>query len=163
MKIAALTVCLSASASLAAITHFYADLSGLNEVPANASPAVGTMTGQYDDVANTFSFSWSITDNLVGNPASPGSHIHRAPAGSNGPIQFGFNNPDGTWPLNGSATWTNISQQNIDALFNEGLYINFHTTSFPGGEVRGQIYIVPAPGAAALIGLGALGMIRRRR
>jgi hypothetical protein len=154
-------IVIAAGAASAAEFVFYANISGLNEVPPNNSPALGFMAGVYDDVANTFSFSWVITDNLVGTPSSPGAHIHNAPAGSNGPIVFGFSNPDGSWALDGAAVWSGLSQANIDALFASELYINFHTTAFPGGEVRGQI--VPAPGAIALAGLGLLCSARRRR
>lgn len=145
----------------AEVTQFHADIDGVQS--GSGSPAVGNLTGQYDSVAYTFSFSWSISDDLIGSPAAPGSHIHRAPAGSNGPIVFGFNNPDGTWPLAGSATWSGMTGDNVNDLFAGNYYVNFHTTQFPGGEVRGQIYVVPAPGAAGLLLVGSLGIIRRRR
>lgn len=149
-----------AGAASAAEFVFHAYISGLNEVPANNSPALGFMAGVYDDAANTFSFSWVITDNLIGVPASPGAHIHNAPAGSNGPIVFGFSDPDGSWALNGEAVWSGLSQDHVNALFAGNLYINFHTTTFPGGEVRGQI--VPAPGCIALAGAGLFFASRRR-
>jgi hypothetical protein len=159
---AAIAVVISAAgAASAAEFVFYSFISGLNEVPANNSPALGFMAGVYDNVANTFSFNWVITDNLIGTPASPGAHIHFGAAGTNGPVVFGFNNPDGTWALNGSAVWSNLSQVNIDALFAGNLYINFHTTAFPGGEVRGQI--VPTPGVLAMAGAGLAFAARRRR
>jgi len=142
-------------------TQFTAVLSGAFEVPSNDSPAIGSMLGTYDSVANTFSFSWEISDNLLGMPSSPGAHIHNAPFGVNGPVVFGFNNPDGTWPLVGSAVWTDISAALVDELFAGNLYLNFHTTEFPGGEVRGQI--VPTPGAAGILAGAALMGLRRRR
>ena len=157
---AGLTIAL-ATAAHADEFDFFATIDGSQEVPPNGSPAIGALTGTYDDVANTFSFSWDISDNLIGDPSSPGAHIHMAPAGQNGPIVFGFNNPDGTWPLSGSAVWTDLSPDDVDALFAGGLYVNFHTTEFPGGEVRGQI--LPTPSAITLLALGALGAARRRR
>ncbi len=107
------------------------------------SPATGLLTGVYDDVANTFTFEWTITDNLIGNPSSPGAHIHAAPAGSNGGVVFAMSG--GAWPLSGNATWSGLSGANVNALFNGGLYANFHTSAFPGGEVRGQIFEVEPP------------------
>lgn len=152
----------AAATASADLFQFTASPSGDQEVPPSGSPATGTMTGVYDDVANTFSFEWSVMD-LLGTPASPGSHIHNAPAGSNGPIVFGFNNPDGSWPLMGSATWSGLSPDEVQALFDGNLYINFHTDQFAPGELRGQITLVPAPGALALVGVGGLAALRRRR
>lgn len=142
-------------------TQFTAVISGLFEVPANDSPAIGSMFGTYDADANTFSFSWEISDNLLGMPSSPGAHIHNAPPGVNGPVVFGFNEPDGTWPLVGNAVWTDLSAEMVDELFAGNLYLNFHTTAFPGGEIRGQI--VPTPGAAGVLAGAALMGLRRRR
>ncbi len=154
----------AASASIAAADQFLfaTDLSAANSNPPVNSSATGTFTGVYDDVANSFSIQWSITG-LIGMPSSPGSHLHNAPLGSNGPVVFGFNNPDGTWPTSGSATWMNVPANMVSELFAGNLYANFHTTDFPSGEVRGQVRLVPAPGAAALGGCAALLLVRRRR
>jgi hypothetical protein len=127
----------------------------------NDSPATGTMTGTFDPDAMSFSFSWDISDNLIGVPQMPGAHIHEGAEGESGPIVFGF--ADDEWDLTGSATWEDMSQANVDALMAGNLYINFHTTEYPAGEVRGQINKIPAPGAAAIFGLGGLAIARRRR
>lgn len=161
MKISAFVALVGiATLASAETTDFYAHIDGVQS--GTGSPALGELNGTYDSVANSFSFTWNISDDLIGNPASPGSHIHRAPLGSNGPIVFGFNNPDGTWPLNGSATWTGLSDTNVADLFAGNFYVNFHTSQFPSGEVRGQIFVVPAPGSAALLLIGAAARRRRR-
>jgi len=149
-----------ASVAAAEVSLFEATIDGIQA--GTSSPAVGNLTGTYDSLANSFSFSWSISDDLIGAPASPGSHIHRAPAGQTGPIVFAFNNPDGTWPLSGSALWTGLSSDNVADLFAGNLYVNFHTSAFLAGEVRGQILLVPAPGAGFLLAAGMV-MTRRRR
>jgi hypothetical protein len=49
---------------------------------------------------------------------------------------------------------------------NSGLwYVNIHTTTFGGGEIRGQIVLVPEPTSAALIVLGCVctGVYLKRR
>jgi hypothetical protein len=48
------------------------------------------------------------------------------------------------------------------ALAAEEAYLNIHTTSVPGGEIRGFLTPVPAPPAVVLVGLGA-GCVAVRR
>lgn len=157
----------ASTATVASADHLFefgAIINGDQQVPANASPAMGNMTGTYDSIANSFTFSWDISDNLIGMPSSPGAHIHQGAAGTNGPVLLAFNNPDGTWGLSGSDTWTDLTDSQVDALFNGGLYLNFHTDDFPGGEVRGQIFAIPAPGATGILaGAGLMALRRRRR
>ncbi|MGH7231033.1 MAG: CHRD domain-containing protein [Nitrospiraceae bacterium] len=120
------------------------------------------------------------------------AHIHAGPnvtPNTNGPVVWGFfgtpfndNNPNdvvvnpfstgvggtisGKWDaLEGNNTTLTAQLSNIQ----EGRsYINFHTTQFPGGEVRGAITVVPEPSALVLFGTGAVGLfgldrLRRRR
>lgn len=154
---------LLAGPAAADITFFAGSIDSMQAVPLTPSPATGSFQGQYDSDANTFWFSWDISDNLIGTPSSPGAHIHLGGVGQTGPVLFGFNEPDGTWDLSGWAMWTDLEPSQVDALFNDGLYLNFHTTEYAAGEVRGQINLVPAPATACLIGLGGLVATRRRR
>lgn len=137
--------------------------SGVQQATDSGSPAMGTLEGTYDSIANTFAFNWSISDDLIGLPSSPGAHLHMAPAGSAGPVVFAFNDPDGGWDLSGSATWTGLSTDQVDALYAGNIYANFHTDAFPAGEVRGQISVVPSPGGTAALAMMGMGAIRRRR
>jgi hypothetical protein len=147
----------------AGVSFFSAVINNNQAVPMTDSPATGTLEGTYDSDTNTFEFSWTITPELVGLPASPGAHIHDGDFGDTGPIVFGFSEPDGTWDLSGSATWTDLSEDDVSSLFDNGLYVNFHTTEFPSGEVRGQINLVPTPGSVAVLGIAGLAFSRRRR
>lgn len=160
---AASAVCalvVTAGLASAQVTLFSSTLSGANEVPAVATPATGLLLGSYNASTNSFSFNWSISG-LIGNPTV--SHIHEAPVGVNGPVRFGFNSPGPTYPLIGSATWTGLTPTQVTTLFNGGFYVNFHTSTFGPGEVRGQITVIPAPGAVGLLALAGLCATRRRR
>jgi len=70
-------------------------------------------------------------DHDVRNTVS--GHIHLAPPGSPGSIQFPFANANA--PIN--ETW-NIDTTSIKNLFNGQLYANIHSMAFSGGEIRGQ-------------------------
>ncbi|MHA7813225.1 MAG: CHRD domain-containing protein [Phycisphaerales bacterium] len=151
-------------ASAGNLQEFSAIINGDQQVPDPVvTDAMGTLNGVYDADLNEFSFNWVIMGDLDGAPSSPGAHLHNGPAGTNGPVVFAFNNPDGTWELSGSATWTGLSQSEVDALFAGEIYANFHTDTFPGGEVRGQVLAVPTPGAVTFLGMGGLALTRRRR
>jgi hypothetical protein len=106
------------------------------------------------------------------------AHIHRAPFGSNGPVVFGFVGPNSDTngdlvidPVAGPITsaWDLTEGNNttlaaeLANLFADGLYINIHTNEFRGGEIRGQILLVPTPAAGTLLAGGMLLLTRRRR
>ena len=157
LAVAALATAPSANAALILFT---ANLTGLQEVPANASPASGNGTALLDNVANTITVneSWS---GLVG-PATA-SHIHTGAVGVNGAVTFAFASVP-------AATSGSIPQQvfamtaaQITALTTGGMYMNIHDAVFPGGEIRGQLLAVPEPSTAALLVAAALGMAARRR
>jgi hypothetical protein len=64
--------------------------------------------------------------------------------------------------FSGSATITDTQESQLLA----GLwYMNIHTATSAGGEIRGQVYavVVPEPSTAALLGLGLIALARSRR
>jgi hypothetical protein len=69
----------------------------------------------------------------------------------------------GTWNLTeGNATTLTAQIPNILAGRS---YINFHTTQFGGGEIRGAITAVPDPSTILLVieGLGMVVRAKRKR
>ena len=154
---AALAVLSSAApANIRTLTAF---LSGLNEVGPNASPAAGVGSVVLDDSALTI----TVNESWAGLTApATASHIHGpAPAGVNAGVLFPFSAVPaataGAIPQQVfSITPTQVTQ------FDSGLmYMNVHTSTFPGGEIRGQL--LPEPGSLALAAVAGSALIARRR
>lgn len=124
------------------LTIWQADLSPSNEVPARPTAASGTAGIAFDGTTVTYTVELhNITSVLFG-------HIHSGAAGVNGPVRvFLFPGPttgavDGVL-VQGSFTAADMRpgitfEQLIEEMRAGTAYVNFHTTQFPGGEVRGQ-------------------------
>ncbi len=70
----------------------------------------------------------------------------------------------GKWDLLEGNAGTTLTAQLPNILTGHS-YINFHTTQFGGGEIRGNIVAVPEPETYSLMlaGLGAVFLARRRK
>lgn len=163
--------------------------------PAGAS---GSANFVLNDAGTALSFSTIVNGIDFTGSQTPGTtadnltnaHIHApGPPGVAGPVVWGFigtpfndTSPNDvvvtpfTSGVGGTVTGTwNAAEGNnttlgaqVPALLAGNAYINFHTTGFPGGAVRGQIVVaaIPEPVTLALMGAGLLatgGMARRRR
>jgi hypothetical protein len=66
----------------------------------------------------------------------------------------------GTWDATeGNGAGVNLSNQ-LPFILDGRSYINFHTTQFGGGEIRGNITNIPEPSTLALLGFGVVGLMR---
>lgn len=143
--------------ALAPALDFFGTMDGLQEVPPNASQGIGSFTGTLSGLNIT------ITGTFSGLTAPvTAAHIHGpAMPGVNGPVIMALTIDNATsGSFSGNGTFT--AQQAMDLA--AGLhYVNIHNAAFPGGEIRGQIQVVPEPATMAVMGLGAAALIRRRR
>lgn len=94
-------------------------------------------------------------------------HIHNGPVGVNAPIVIPFNqesffSDDGMGGLSINIADVPFSNENLDDLTADSLYLNLHTLDYGSGEIRGQLSAVPEPASIALLG-GMLGMVGMRR
>lgn len=77
--------------------------------------------------------------------------------GVGGTVTGKWDQPEG----NPEPTQTLTAQ--LSNLRTQHAYLNFHTTQFGSGEVRGTIILVPEPAAAGLAALAGFGALARRR
>lgn len=147
----------------AATYNFTVFLTGLQEVPANGSTAAGGGIATFDDSANTIDLSVFFVG--LASPASA-SHIHVGAPGVNGGVIVSFvpYTPAATF---GSIVGTGLAfpTANIPDLMAGNTYFNIHDSSFPGGEIRGQLMpvVVPEPSVFALAGFGIAALMFRAR
>jgi len=123
----------------ATVYPFTATYQGSQEVPANNSTATGTITGTYDDATNTISFS--ITFSGLGSNAMA-AHFH-GPAfpGISAAVTYahaGF--PTGVTSGTLATTTQVITDAQEKDLLAGKWYSNIHSTNFPNGEIRAQIF-----------------------
>ena len=177
-------VTLTASAAQGAIVQYAATLSGPSESPPNSSPATGSATFDFDTVTHLLTISVNFSG-LLGTTTVAHIHADTAVAGTgtagvaSGLTSWttGLQSGSYTSTINmlSSATYgasytaahggTAASAETdlLSAMSIGKAYLNLHTTAYPGGEIRGFITLVPAPGMLSLIGMcGALTGRRRR-
>lgn len=146
---------------------------------ANFTPGSGGLRASalvFDDVTRSLSINvgWGSANgftDLSGN-ATVG-HIH-GPT-TNGGIASFTQNASVRYGLDNLAGWNNsassggflgsvtINAGDVAALFDGRFYINIHSAANGSGEIRGNIVLIPAPGAAACFGLAGLVALRRKR
>lgn len=111
------------------------NLSGGQEVPMVMTDSSATATVQIDE--SLPSFSVTLDASMVDGATA--AHVHAGTIGMNGGVAYPLvNQGDGIFTL----AATDLTQASLTALESGQWYLNVHTPSNPGGEVRGQI--VPA-------------------
>ncbi len=120
---------------------FTARLDASQEGLADTSHAVGT--GSFGITPGRDTINYSITYyGMSGNTTA--GHFHVAPAGAAGGVVKSITGATGpATTLIGNWTTTDatqaLTQANAESLFVGHMYVNFHTSLFPGGETRGQL------------------------
>ncbi|MEP0517739.1 CHRD domain-containing protein, partial [Dokdonia sp.] len=125
-----------------------AELTGFQEVPSISSEADGRIYVTYNG-EGSFSVGGTFND-LSGDlflPAAGGIHLHMAHAGINGPVEF-IITPDVASDnrnavIRPSENTFAINDTQLEVLLSRGanrsFYLNIHSETFQGGELRGQV------------------------
>ncbi len=120
-----------ASAASATTHTFSVSLDGSQEVPPTGSPAFGSATVFLDTVANTMTVDLTFSGLVATQTAA---HLHGPAAqGQNAGVLVGF-------PIGNLVGQVFPITDTIEGHMLSGLtYINVHSTTFPAGEIRGQL------------------------
>jgi len=139
--------CLIAGSASAVVTEFsfINGMTGANESTPNASAgSVIINTLQYDDAVGsfgTFTVDLSFSD-LTTNATASHIHGYAAEGVNAGVLQALTADTSTTGSITGS--WTLPDATAVTNLFSDLTYINLHSTTFGGGELRGQLTAVAA-------------------
>jgi hypothetical protein len=150
----ALAVILSAQSASAQTISMVATLTGGDENPPVLTGAVGTAELQIDPIAREIEVTIRVFNLPTGSTAG---HIHAGPRGVNGPVVVDFPIPTGrtgdfglTFRVGPNSMRPNAGvgvvsfDDVIQTITGGGGYVNIHSTTNPGGEIRGQLTLRPA-------------------
>jgi len=163
--IACLSLLAVQTASQAVIINYQFALTTDQEVqsPPVVSSASGFAEVSVDTATNQI--TWNVTfQDLAGTYIN--AHFHGPAAGGvNAGVMFGIHDANLVGETSGQLTGFTMVDPAITQNILDGLaYINIHSSSYPGGEIRGQV--VPEPGTyalfAGLFALAGAGWVRRK-
>lgn len=130
---------------------YTASLTGANEVPPSTSTATGQCSFTLSSDGRTLHFLLRV-NNLTNITAS---HIHLGAVGANGPVVVPlYTGPAKVGPFTGTLAEGDITASTlvgslqgrtigelVEDINNGQCYVNVHTTTYPGGEIRGIILL----------------------
>ncbi len=185
----ALVGSMSQRASAAIVNFDVVGRAGFGLLPGNEPGSITGGTGgeigqgiTFDNVTNQLrvNVAWGSANGFTDLTSNVSvQHIHGPTANNFGatgagdfndvaPVLFNLtrtsNSPSSGQILEASNTLA-LSAQNVTDLFNGKFYINVHTTTNGGGEIRGflvQAVAVPEPCSMGLLAVGGIGLVYRR-
>jgi hypothetical protein len=135
-------VLVPASPAFAVAQSFTATLVGTQEFPTNASTATGAATVDLNaaETSITVNVNFSgLTSNAIAGHIHAHNPVAPAPPGTNANVRFGFTGvPAATSGTVPTQTFT-VTAPEVLKLRTGQWYVNIHSSSLPGGEIRGQV------------------------
>lgn len=171
------------STAHAIVFNYQTPMDGPSESPPNASPGTGFASLRYDNVAHTMRIQANFSG-LTGTTTQ--AHIHsptvtpflltagvatQLPSFSGFPIGATSGSMDTTFDMTLASTWNSSyvtanggTTAGAEAAFSSQLsqgraYFNVHSSTFPGGEIRGFFRLVPEPATVGLAATSALALV----
>lgn len=104
------------------------------EVPPVTS--TGSGVGEFSLRGNDLHYTLSVEG--LTSPVTA-AHFHHAPRGQTGAVVEPIQTVSGSTVFSASGTWLDLTDQEMEWLEDEHIYVNVHTQRYPAGEVRGQV------------------------
>ena len=113
-------------------------LNGAQSVPQTTVPGKGVAAFWFNSTWDTLTYN-IVLDELSDTISS--SHIHNGKLGTSGGVDVDLTSGINGNVISGMITASNgLSSSLVTKLLLGESYINVHTSTFPGGEIRGQVY-----------------------
>lgn len=141
-------VLLAAPVARAEVHMYNFTLSGLNEVPPNASPGTGDCTVVVDDVLRTLQVDCTYSG-LDG--ASTAAHVYVGQPGQSGVVLQTLSHSAATSGV--ASVSTTMLPGQLSQIIGGSTFIRIHSAAFPTGEIRGQIVNPPPPQSLYIFGI----------
>ena len=135
------------SQSGGAWTKLSAKLSGSNEVGGGDPNGSGTAAVKMRGTEICFDVKWSGFEAIM-------SHIHKAPAGTNGDVVVPFFTSESPLDTNSKSGCVTAKESLVEAIAANpsNYYVNVHSPEFPKGAARGQLAVAGADDQLAFTG-----------
>ncbi|MBX0333974.1 CHRD domain-containing protein [Pontibacter sp. HSC-14F20] len=114
-------------------------LSGENEVPAVTTNGFGSLTATYDRSTRvlTYNFSWTLGS---ADDNTSAIHFHGpALATESAPVVIPIENHPTSHTGSMTGTTRELTQTEEEQLLDGKWYLNIHSSTYPDGELRGQL------------------------
>lgn len=124
-------------------SYLYTHLNGWHAIDPTTSSATGGLIAERVQDMLTVSGWFNGTDSIVDTNIVGGVHLHSGTAGTSGDVEFVIST-DFETGMTGGSFWASdntfsMTGTQMEALMDEGLYLNIHTVGFGTGELRGQL------------------------
>jgi hypothetical protein len=128
-------------------TKFSAKLTGSNEVGGGDPNGSGTAAVKVRGTEICFDVKWSGFEAIM-------SHIHKAPAGTNGDVVVPFFTSESPLDANSKSGCVTAKADLVKAIMAKpsNYYVNVHSPEFPKGAARGQLVVAGANDQLAFTG-----------
>jgi hypothetical protein len=138
----------SAEVGALAQVHLVASLGGAQEVPPVTTSASGIGSFQLND--DFTELRYTVSYQGLSGPLTAGGHFHLGTPGRTGSVIKGIavtgdpatGTVTGTWKS--SDATQPLTPALVESLLTGRVYVNFHTSANPSGEIRGQVELATA-------------------